>query len=338
MARKHLNILVAGGFDPTDDAALDVPSEEIAEFGSELGREIASQGHNLITGCQTDLDKVLAESMSLQIANNNTERTDNRIVSYVIKGATPICDVGMIIQSDLPDWDLNGLELTPPEIIRDADVVMLIGGFYGTFRAANWARIVGRPIIPLASFGGASKEVYKVESDRFDTTYAESIDRIEYDQVVKSMSRDWVRAASAAVSLAEKIVTTRSVFVVMSFADNPQYVDLYESIKRVCQKYGYEARRVDESNLFNRIIPEIERQIRKSAFVIGDVSEPKANVFYELGLASGIGKDVILVSRKGAKLPFDIADVPVLFWDSFTVFEQELDKRIQEIGRWQGRK
>ncbi len=121
---------------------------------------------------------------------------------------------------------------------------------------------------------------------------------------------------------------------IMSFAESPQFKDLYTSIQRVCLKFDYDAKRVDESNLLKRIIPEITRQVRQSAFVIADVTEYKPNVFYELGFADGVGKEVILVAKKSTELPFDITDVPVLFWDSFADFEEELEKKVKQIGQW----
>ena len=36
-------------------------------------------------------------------------------------------------------------------------------------------------------------------------------------------------------------------------------------------------------------------------------------------------------------LPFDINDFPVIFWDSFSDFEEELERRVSQIGSWQGR-
>lgn len=77
--------------------------------------------------------------------------------------------------------------------------------------------------------------------------------------------------------------------------------------------------------------------MRQSAFVIADVSAAKANVYYELGFADGVGKDVILLAKKGTELPFDIHDVPVVFWDSFTDLEADLERRLQEFSSWQGR-
>jgi hypothetical protein len=36
-----------------------------------------------------------------------------------------------------------------------------------------------------------------------------------------------------------------------------------------------------------------------------------------------------MVARKGTALPFDVNDVPVLFWDSFSEFEAALGKRTE---------
>ena len=339
MPQKALDIFVAGGFDEADPNALGVDREKIVSFAGHLGVEIIRQGHNLITGCQTEVDKLLVESAAAAIgpAAPASSPLSPRIVSYVRRGITPVTELGVRIESDVPEWNFGGREPTPPEVVANADVVVLLGGFFGTFQAANWARFAGKPIVPFAMFGGAAREVYGVESRRFDEVYGASIERLDYDAVVQSMSTDWPGLAKAAISLAERIVTTPSVFVIMSFSEKGQYRDLYKAIKRVCDKYEYIARRVDESNLFKRIVPEIMRQIRQSAYLIVDVTEPKPNVFYELGIAEGLRKEIILVAKAGTVLPFDINDFPVIFWDSFSDFEEELERRVSQIGSWQGR-
>jgi len=69
--------------------------------------------------------------------------------------------------------------------------------------------------------------------------------------------------------------------------------------------------------------------IRTSAFVIADVSEDRPNVFYELGYAQGLKKKVVVTARTGTKLPFDISDVPVIFWDEQQDLKSKLRKRIK---------
>ena len=337
MAQKNINIIVAGGFDREDPDTLDRPVTDLVAFGQSLGREIISQGHNLLTGAQTELDKEIAGAAMGSLPEEEAEQSEPRVISYVPSGEKPVHDYGVIIESDLPDWNIGGLEPTAPEVIRYSDVVILLGGFNGTLQAANWARLSRKPILPFASFGGTAKDVYTVESKRFEDVYAASIQRLEYEKVLKSVSKDWEKLAKDTVGLAEKVVTTPSVFVIMSFAETGQYKDLYASIKRVCEKYEYDAQRVDESNLLKRIIPEIMRQVRQSAFVVADVTEAKPNVFYELGFSDGLGKEVILTAKAGTELPFDIQDVPVIFWESFVDFEEELEKRVAQIGQWQGR-
>lgn len=338
MPRKRLNVLVAGGFDPAAPAALDRNPDQIIEYASCLGQQIIKQGHNLLTGCQTELDKIVAEAADQALIAQGCADAERRqrVISYVLQGQQPVHNFGTVIQSDLPDWDIGGLQPTPPEVIRNSDAVVLLGGFYGTFKAANWARLDRKPLLPFAIFGGAAKEVYAEEAKRFDHIYASNITRLEYDQVLKSLSTDWNDLASQTVNLAEKIVTSPSVFVIMSFKAEAYYKDLYAAIRRVCEKYDYDARRVDESNVSKRIIPEITRQVRQCAFVIADITEERPNVYYELGFADGVGKEVIIVAKAGTKLPFDVGDVPVLYWDSFTEFEKELTKRVEKIGTWQG--
>jgi hypothetical protein len=80
-----------------------------------------------------------------------------------------------------------------------------------------------------------------------------------------------------------------------------------------------------------RIVPEITRGIRQSAFVVADITEERPNVYWELGLATGMEKEVIVVAKAGTTPPFDINDVPVIFWDSFADFEDTLAKCVERL-------
>jgi hypothetical protein len=334
---NRLRITVVGGFDPEDTRGLDRTATQMKEFAAELGRQIINQGHMLLNGCMNELDAVVAHAAYEAGQATPHNGSAIKVMSYLLQGHQPAHDVGTIIQSDLEDWDIGGQELTSPEVIRHADVIVLLGGFFGTFKAANWARIDGKPLLPFAIFGGAAKQVYTEESRRFERAYSPNIERIEYDQVLKSLSTDWKELARSTVSLAEKVVTSPNVFVIMSYSDSAQLKDLYKAVQRVCKEYAYVARRVDESNLFKRIVPEISRQLRNCAFVIAEISEAKPNVYYELGVADGLGKAIIVVARKGTELPFDVKDIPVIFWDAISDFEEELKTRVANIGATQGR-
>ena len=104
--------------------------------------------------------------------------------------------------------------------------------------------------------------------------------------MVKSLSTDWPDLAARVVTLAERVATSREVFVIMSFRQAHEYRDLKNAIEEACGAFDYHAKRVDETDDQRRIIPEILRGIRHSAFVIADVTEGKPNVYWELGLVS----------------------------------------------------
>ena len=332
MATRTLSILIAGGYDPKEPNALARPLDEIRGFARELAREIVDQGHTLLNGCRTDLDKVVAESAAARFTELGTAKDcGERIVSYVNQGMDPIHDVGSIRQSELTDWELGGKDLNPPEIIRDADAIILIGGFRGTYRAANWARIERKPLLPVALFGGAAKDVCLQEAKRVDTLYPGTVTQSDYEAVLKSLSRDWRQRAVDTVALASRLARSREVFIVMSFDTLAAYKDLKRAIENACKEHGFVARRVDETNDIRRIVPEIIRGIRQSAFVVADVTQPKPNVYWEIGLATGMDKDLILVAKQGTTLPFDLNDVPVIYWDSFTDFEEKLAACVARI-------
>jgi hypothetical protein len=330
---KRLNILVAGGYDESDPKQLTAPVEDVKQFVAALGYAIIDAGHNLMTGCQTDLDRVVAEAAAEHPSYDEPVEGDEfRIVSYQLEGREMAHEIGTIIQSDRGDWDIGGPDPSPPELIKNCDVVVLIGGFLGAMKAANWARLDRKPILPFYRFGGTARDVYATEARRFDETYGSKISRLRYDQVVKSTSKKWSDVARDTVQLAEDVAITRSVLVCMSFEPKPEYEDLLEAIKAVAeQKHGFTAERIDEDKAIKRVVPEILRQVRQSAFVIVDVSEAKPNVYYELGFADGAAKNVILTAKKGTELPFNISDMNAIMWDSFKGFKEQLDERIEAI-------
>jgi hypothetical protein len=54
-------------------------------------------------------------------------------------------------------------------------------------------------------------------------------------------------------------------------------------------------------------------------------------VFYELGYADGLGGKVIITAKKGTKLPFDVKDIPTIFWKSQEQLGEDLQARIQSV-------
>jgi hypothetical protein len=297
------------------------------KFVSRLGEVIVERNHTLLTGCRGSLDKAIVEAAHdrLQVLQKDSRA---QLLCYRLRDAEPVLRHGTIRISSLKDWELTHPELTPPEQIAAADVAIFIGGRDGTFIAANWARIAGIPVLGVAQFGGAGAELYGLEYKQFHKKYAGSITRAEFE-VLNQDTLDTNLLAQDLICLAERIITPHRVFSVMPFT--PEFRDVFGSYREVCEEFSFEALRTDAVETDDRIMQRIIDGIRTAAFVIADVSELRPNVFYELGFAQGLGREVIVTAKKGTSLPFDIADVPVIFWDCQESLKEQLRRRISDI-------
>jgi hypothetical protein len=321
-----VNILVAGGFDPDD------PEQEaqIREFCDALGARVAESGHVLLNGSRTQLDSMIATAAYKKLIELGDENKDRRVISYVLKDLSPVHGCGTIIRSRLADWEIGREAFYIPEQVREADAVILVGGFEGTFRAANWARIAKKPLLPVTFFGGAAQKIYDRELNDFDEKYAGLVTRLEYEEL-NSVKDDWTEHAANLVTLAEKIAESRLVLVVMSYSGRTDLVDAFESFKQVCDELGFECERVTEESAGGRILPDILAKLERAAFAIVDLTELRPNVFYELGYADGLKKKVVVTAKEGTELPFDVKDIPTIFWDGQTKLKEDLKKRIRVV-------
>ncbi len=182
----------------------------------------------------------------------------------------------------------------------------------------------------IPRFGGAGETIYGQELRRLRDAAPATAEDYE---TLNSLSDDIDGFASDVIQLVERLVTPRSVFTIMSF--DRALRDVFDSFKEVCEKFNFEAERTDESVSLERILPRIENGIRHSAFVIADVSEVSPNVFYEVGYARALGKDVILTARRGTELPFDILDVPTIFWEDQRELKERLHTHLAaSVGRY----
>jgi len=327
-------ILVAGGLfkdeqNPEMGAAR-------AAFAEAIGREIVQRGNVLLGGCRTSLDATVAEAAD-KAAVERKLNPRLYVRSWVTTSTTPTHKKGEILKSQMTDWQTVPRGLVYPEPFREADVVVIIGGWDGTHYAASWARLANKPIVPVATFGLAAAEIFDDEVKSFERRYSSKITLDEY-QCLNRLLQGWDKEtiatfAKEVVCLAERLVKPSEAFVIMSFAQSGELKDVYNTFVRVCEKAGYRAFKVDDHLDPNqRIIPAIMHAIRRSAFVIVDVTDPRPNVFYELGYANALGKDVILTAKEGTQRQFDVADVPTLFWDCQDTLEKKLTAQLTKMG------
>jgi len=105
-------------------------------------------------------------------------------------------------------------------------------------------------------------------------------------------------------------------FVIQPFVEpfNKRYDDVYAPAIRAA---GLEPYRVDQDLTADVLIERIRSGIDDARICLADISIDRPNVFYELGAAHMIEKDVVMLcdqSMRPDKLPFDIAHRNVLMY------------------------
>ncbi|MDI9879381.1 hypothetical protein [Flectobacillus longus] len=323
-------IFIAGGYTRENGDSY----TEQKEFAFLLGREIMLQNHILLNACKTEFDSEVCKGAA--DACTNQREMQSRIISYVLKGEKPIHNYGDVKQSLLSNWDLDGDDIDIPEPIKYADVIILVGGFVGTKRAANWARLKNKPILPITRFNGESEKIYHTELENFDKKYSTRIKQEDYEDLnqINSSSEDF---SSRVVSIAEEISTPSFAFTIMPFKDTPELTDVFDTFQEACRQYRYNCIRMDEVINTQNIFPEMMNHIEKCAFALIDITESSHNVYFELGYAYGLKKDFIITAKRGTTLPFDIQDLQIVFWQSQVELRSSLLKRISIIASEQGR-
>jgi hypothetical protein len=194
-----------------------------SEFVGALGIEIVRRGHVLLNGCRSSLDKEIA-SAAQEWLTRNARNPEGQIIAYCLKGSGPIHTFCRIRESALSDWQMNHPELRVPEQIGLASATVFIAGSEGTFWARNWAFYARKPILGVPRFGGAGETIYDQELTRLRK---DSPTAAEEYEMLNQLSADTSRYAKEVMDLAERLVTPRLVFTIMSF--KKEFRDVFAS-------------------------------------------------------------------------------------------------------------
>jgi transcriptional regulator with XRE-family HTH domain len=98
------------------------------------------------------------------------------------------------------------------------------------------------------------------------------------------------------------------VFVLMPFTESwSDYVWNDEIKKTIVELPSHSLRCLRADDLYgNDVMIDVYESIASARIVVADITGRNANVFYELGIAHTLGKDVILLSQGTEHIPFDL--------------------------------
>ena len=94
-------------------------------------------------------------------------------------------------------------------------------------------------------------------------------------------------------------------FVLMPFEEKMR--PIYDGhICKIIESERLNCLRADEIVGTNLITWDVWEKINRARFLIADLTGKNANVFYEVGLAHALGKEVILLTQTMGDVPFDL--------------------------------
>lgn len=109
---------------------------------------------------------------------------------------------------------------------------------------------------------------------------------------------------------------TELVFVLMPF--HKDYESIYEALSVTIGTMGLRCERGDEDYIRGDILPHILRKLVSAGTILALIDGRNPNVFYELGLAHALNKDVILISHdeslSAGEVPIDLKSNRILFY------------------------
>lgn len=121
----------------------------------------------------------------------------------------------------------------------------------------------------------------------------------------------------------------RNVFVLTPF--HPRYEKTYDLILNVCNKVGLKCSRGDEQFIRGGVLSHILKELTSASIVIANIDGRNPNVYYELGIAHALDKDVILISSSVEEVPFDLKSQRLIVWKHPSELEKELNTTLTRI-------
>ena len=114
------------------------------------------------------------------------------------------------------------------------------------------------------------------------------------------------------------------------------FKEIFEDhIKKVAEELGLVCRKADDAFAPRVIMEDIWEQINRAGLIVADLTDKNPNVFYEVGIAHTLGKDVILIAQSEQDIPFDLGHIRCIKYEhtprGMQAFEATLKRTFEEL-------
>jgi len=82
-----------------------------------------------------------------------------------------------------------------------------------------------------------------------------------------------------------------------------------------------------------QIVEQVWQQLRRAETIVADLTGRNANVFYEVGLAHALGKQIIFITQDSDQLPFDVSTSRCIKYlkDDLVTLQKELERAFAAV-------
>lgn len=117
------------------------------------------------------------------------------------------------------------------------------------------------------------------------------------------------------------------VFVVTPFREKG--LPLFDIIRRTARELDFKIERAD-TMAPGLIMDRISDTIARAGVIIADITNKNPNVMLEIGVAMSLGKTIIVLARKDEPIPFDVANLRVIFYEDSLAGVDPLEKHLAD--------
>jgi predicted Rossmann-fold nucleotide-binding protein len=307
-------------------------SPAAAELCKSIGRSLAHEANVTIVSGSTRRQAAEDFVVSAAAAEMTAEQIKERIISYVDAAQSNASEV--IGTLERPRGKTS--EARRISFVRGLDALIAVGGGEGTRQELALALEFGTRVLPVPMFGGAAEEVWRAYR-------TEIISPLRIDE---ETARRWEKLSSEECgadhqSVAEAMVGAllrslpRRCFIIMPYHD--ALTPLYDNVlKPAIEAAGDIPIRIDRIGVPGSVTTQIEDGLRTCDYAIAVLDSLRPNVMYELGMAHGHRKTVILINRRGGfadgQVPFDIHNQQRLqYTDPDDVFREQITETMRRL-------
>jgi hypothetical protein len=252
---------------------------------------------------------------------NDTQRA---VLSWKIRARQNDSTKFLLVESERSQW---GLEEPLPELQQQFDLLLLwvskrttLGGSVRLELPQVFA-VIGAPIVDQKQLANLDWLLRDTGADKYVTSSISN--RIplgeEYarrDVVLTFAGWERVRELERATS------KSLEAFMAMKFGDEELNLMYNGPFKRAAKRAGFTLRTLDEGQPAGLIDAQMRVRLRRSAFVIADLTHGNKGAYWEAGFAEGLGKPVVYSCRQDVwdsekdKPHFDTNHMYTLIWTS----------------------